>query len=308
MNQLWYLHLVIAKGSFKAAAREAGVSQPAISQAMRALQERWETPLFEKVGRCSQPTPFALLLAEHAGHLHARLEGLTRLKSADSQWSLDRDAATLRVGLAPAAALLYGTTIENAWHQHAPDGLIQIVSGGAPELLSALHARELDLVIAPRPRRHKAGGVKSHLLHTSTPAVYARTGHPLGSSTSLGEIESAGWAVAGRAGTPGNVIEEALRVHRRPKPRILAQCADYTTLLTLVANSDLLCVVPHPALIEGRQDLGVHALRVREGLPLYDVCLFWIADKGAANREAVDLIVLALKSVVEAPKRPGMIG
>jgi hypothetical protein len=33
-----------------------------------------------------------------------------------------------------------------------------------------------------------------------------------------------------------------------PAPRVLMQCADYPTLLNLVAQTDLLCVVPHAVL------------------------------------------------------------
>jgi hypothetical protein len=66
------------------------------------------------------------------------------------------------------------------------------------------------------------------------------------------------------------------------------------TLLDLVARSDMLCVVPHPVLIPAHQLQSVCALKVREGLPRYEVCLFWRVNGQACNRTAIAAIVAAL--------------
>ena len=50
LKQLTYLRLVVEHGGFAAAARAAGVSQPAITLAMQALEREWGVPLFEKAG------------------------------------------------------------------------------------------------------------------------------------------------------------------------------------------------------------------------------------------------------------------
>lgn len=298
-RQLWYLQLIIAKGSFAGAAREAGVSQPAITQAMQAMEKAWGTPLFRKVGREKRPTDAAIAMAQQASELQSRLEKLASPASADSLPL----GTTLRVGMAPAAALLYGAAIERIWHTLEPEGLLQIVSGSAPELLGSLQQGTLDLVAAPRPRRHHQEGLAERPLHLSQPVVYARTGHPLLAATSLQDIRHASWAVSGRGGTAGNVIEEACRVRRLPPPRILVQCSDYMTVLDLVAQSDMLCVVPHPVLIGQRQQESVRALKIREGLPQYDVCLFWKVPAAVVNAEAIAAVVAALSPV--APVGPG---
>ena len=104
------------------------------------------------------------------------------------------------------------------------------------------------------------------------------------------DISRAGWAVAGHAGTAGNVIEEAHRVRKLPPPRILVQCADYMAATNLVAHTDLLCMIPHPALLQICQGMGIAPLRIREGLPRYEVCLFWRPaqpEDGAASVKAV---------------------
>ncbi len=297
LQWLHYLQLVIAKGSFSEAAREAGVSQPAITVAMQKLEKYWGITLFQKAGRQKVPTPAALVAAQRAGEMQGRLENLPRDPTAAFAWTMEREGTTLRAGMAHAAALLYGPTIERAWRAWEFEGLLRIVAGSAAEQLAALQSHELDLVIAPRPRRYPASGIKRHSLHLSIPAVYARKGHPLRDATSLQDIAHAGWAVAGRAGTAGNVIEEAHRVRGLPAPRILVQCSDYPTLLNFVAHSDLLCVVPHPVLVPAQEVSALTTLRIQEGLPRYEVCLFWHPVKYRRNGKAVAAVVKALKEL-----------
>ena len=298
LKQLTYLRLVVEHGGFAAAARAAGVSQPAITLAMQALEREWGVPLFEKAGRQKLPTRVAVQAAQRAADLQSTLDGLARGPSQATGWTPAPGVKRLRTGMAHAAALLYGPTIEQAWHAHQGDGLLQIMWGSGPELLAALQAHELDLVIAPRPRRYRPSGIRRHTLHTSTPTVHARVGHPLAAATSLDAIRDAGWVVAGRAGTAGNVVEEAHRVRGLPDPRILVQCGDYPTMLNLVARSDLLCVVPHPALLPAQDPPTVQALHIREGLPQYDVCLFWRARRrGQDGDAAVSAVVAALKAL-----------
>jgi DNA-binding transcriptional LysR family regulator len=240
------------------------------------------------------PTRAALTAVQRATDLQARLRALGRLPHDAATWAPDADTAILRVGMAPAAALLYGPRVERRWRELQPDGLLRITSGSSYELLAALHAHELDLAIAPQPRGFQSRGTRRMHLHTSTPCVYGCRGHPRAAATSLAAIGDAGWAVAGRAGTAGNVIEEALRVRKLPAPRILAQCADYMTLQNLVAQSELLCVIPHPALLQETAEGRIVAFELREGLPQYEVCLFWLEDNASAS-EGIAAIVHELR-------------
>lgn len=300
-KHLGYLQLVISKGSFAAAALEAGVSQPAVTQAMQAMEKEWGLVLFEKSGRHKRPTAAALALAQQSLDMQAKLKKLAASQAGDA---LSHAAlASLRVGMAPAAALLYGSSMERAWRHQEPEGLLQIVSGSAPELLAALQRKELDLVIAPRPRHYQAETLQQHLLHVSQPRIHARVGHPLRGARTLEDIGQAGWAVSGTGGTAGNVIEEAHQVRRMPPPRILVQCADYPTLLSLVSQSELLCVVPHPALVTDAQRDVLKIIRIREGLPQYEVCLFWGKARPGMRPEVLEAIVQALLQIKVSPTR-----
>lgn len=299
LRQLEFLRLVVDMGSFAAAARAAGVSQPAITQALQALERELGQPLFERLGRRKLPTPAALAVASRAGEVKDSIAAMQMPPSGDLS-HCDLPAQRLRVGMSPASALLYAAAIEGVWRAMEPQGLLQVTSRVAPEMLSGLAANALDLVIAPRPRRYEVAGIRRARLYTSTPRVCCRKGHALEGATRLRDIEGAGWVVTGASGTPGNVIEEAHRVRGLAPPRVLVTCTDYPTMLGLVAQTDLLCVVPHPALLTGELLTRLRALPIAEGLPRYEVCAFWKTAGGRLPAAQLQALLVALRG--EAPQ------
>lgn len=295
LRHLHYLQLIIQTGSFAAAASEAGVSQPALSQAMQAMELACGVALFGKSGRRKLPTQAALALADGAQGLQRTLGSLCEQASAQRPRARRRQGAPeLKVGTSPAASLLLVPVIQRAWAQQPSAGLSYFESGSSHGLLNKLQAGELDLVIGPRPRHFVIEGLRRHRLYTSTPTIQARAHHPLAGATSLREIRDAAWVVAGEAGTPGNVIEEAHRVRRLASPRVMAHCGDYATLLKIVASSDLLCVIPHPALLDGQAPGALQPIVIREGLPQYEVCLFWRSAQAPEQLQALAPVLAAL--------------
>ncbi len=267
------LRLVVETGSFSAAARQAGISQPAVSQAMATLAQQVGEPLFERSGRQVRPTAQALSLARAAVSLDkARDQVVLVARQAND---LPSRRQVLRAGLAPAAGLIYGPVMVEAAHAARPQLLLSITTGPAPGMLAQLLREELDLVIAPRPRGLLDPRLQHQVMFTSHPTIYARAGNPLARVTTLRAIARAEWAVAGSAGTPGNAVEEAFRVRRWRPPRIAVQCSDYAMLLRIIGSSDLLGVISHPSLVPDPHRLGLVPVLVTEGLPHYEVCLFW---------------------------------
>ena len=291
-RHLEFLRLVIDCGSFSRAAESAGVSQPAITLAMQALEQKLGFTLFRKQGRRKQPTERAIAFAMASHEVSNAMERLSRVRAAAPRGMPGQ--ATLRIGAAPAAGLIYGPLIYKTLREHAPRQTLQIVTGSAPELLEKLRLHQLDIAIAPIPRKFPLGQLKRHVMYVGDPVIYARIGHPLAKASTLSQIARAEWVVAGVAGTPGNLIEEAFRVRRWTPPRIAVQCANYTMLLRLVADTDLLGVVSNDALVRDYGHLGIQPMAIREGLPRYDVCLVWSeqakASGGEGHARVIDML------------------
>lgn len=292
LRHLDYLRSAVALGGITPAARAHGVSQAAVSLAMQSLERELGCSLFIRQGQRKIPSERARAIARVSEDVAQAVQRLPQAASRGSDGG--RERLTLKAGLAPAAGLLYGAQIHQSLQQLAPTHMLSMITGAAPVMLEQLQRSELDIVIAPLPRRFPMRELERHVMYIGDPVIYARLGHPLQSARSLAEVAQADWVVAGAAGTPGNVIEEAFRVRRLPPPRIAVQCPDYRMLMRLIGGSDLLGVISNASLVSGDEAQTVRPLSIRDGLPRYDVCLFWSSSVAAQGRPATRAVVRAL--------------
>jgi len=268
LRHLEYLRSIIEHGSFAGAALACGVSQPAISQGMKSLQAHFAAPLLVRQGRRFIPTDLARTVAAEAASVGERIDALPRVGTGPAE------RHQMRVGLTSSAAMVCGPVLYQGWC--VPHGRRSLALSTADEgsLLTGLRQGRLDAVIAPRPRKFDHPDVSAQRLYELQPLVYARRRHPLAQARSLAQLQGAAWACVGPSVSgPVDVLTEAHRVRRMPAPRMAVRCPDFSSLLNLLAQSDLLAVVPHPALLGGAAPL-VAALRLAEALPLYDMWLF----------------------------------
>src|SRR2546423_7851700 len=94
-KQLTAFCAVVERRSFSQAADRLGVTQPAVSLQIRALEERLGQRLLHPSGRRVEPTPARMLLYRHAPKLLALEEHLLDEDSAAAARAL---TARLRIG------------------------------------------------------------------------------------------------------------------------------------------------------------------------------------------------------------------
>lgn len=164
LRHLIYLRLVIEQGSFAAAAEMAGVSQPAVSHAMKQLQQQFTAPLLVRSGRRYVPTDLALQLASEVASLEQRMDAL----ATASPPRADRDV--LRIGLTPSAALVCGPILYDGWCSGHPRRRLELTSADEGGLLAGLQRRAFDLVVAPKPRGFVPRGVACRRLYQLSPS------------------------------------------------------------------------------------------------------------------------------------------
>lgn len=285
LRYLQYLKLVVEHGSFDAAAQVAGVSQPAISQGVRKLQAHFNTPLFQREGRRCLPTDGALQLVAEYTAMAQRVDQLAVGAPARP------DAKVLRVGLTPSAAVVCGPVLHAVWCGANPQRTLALSSADEGRLLADLKGGAHDLVISPRPRGQAAKGLVGQALYQLHPLIYGRKDHPLVDSQTLSALQEAHWAVVQPSVSgPVDVLTEAFSVRRMPRPRVAVSCPDYASMLNLVACTDLLAVVPHPALLTGALHQPLVPLHLRETLPLYEMWVFHMARSRRAKAVAQALV------------------
>ncbi|WP_407560615.1 LysR family transcriptional regulator [Streptomyces sp. 184] len=128
-RHLRVLRAVAATGSFSAAARELGLTQPAVSQQMKALEQTAATPLLVRAGRELRLTEAGEALVRHAGGI------LAGLAAAEDEVAA---LAGLRAGRVRLVSF--------------PSGSSTIVPGALAAMRAAHPGTRISLVDAEPPR------------------------------------------------------------------------------------------------------------------------------------------------------------
>src|SRR5947207_15697597 len=81
-------------GSFTRAGVRLGLSQPAISQHIRALEREVGAPLLVRLGKSAKPTPQGEMLLHYARHVLGKIEEVERLLAE----AADGRTGVLRIG------------------------------------------------------------------------------------------------------------------------------------------------------------------------------------------------------------------
>lgn len=137
-------HEVVETGSYSAAARRLGYSQPAVSQQMRALERAVGTPLLVRAGRELRLTEAGEILARYTSGVlrdlataQHRITAITRL-----------EAGGIRICAFPSAsATIVPAAAAQVAREH-PALRIQLDESEPPDSLEALRRGECDIALA----------------------------------------------------------------------------------------------------------------------------------------------------------------
>ena len=143
LRQLRYFLAVAEHGSFTRAAAATGRTQQALSKGIQALEQQLGARLFERGTREVRPTEVGRLLMDHArtaDHAVRRFEGRLHELQTGAE-------GEVRIGTGPTAAGSLVAPAVLALRRHWPRLGVKVTGGILPELMPALLARELDVVV-----------------------------------------------------------------------------------------------------------------------------------------------------------------
>jgi len=145
-RHLRVLRAVARTGSFSAAARELGCTQPAVSQQMKALETSTGTPLLVRGPREMRLTEAGEVLVRHAAGI---LAGLTAAEEEVAAIAGLR-AGRVRLASFPTAssALVPGAVAD--LRAHHPDVRVSLVEAEPPRSVDLLRAGDCDIALAFR--------------------------------------------------------------------------------------------------------------------------------------------------------------
>ncbi|MFI5754238.1 LysR family transcriptional regulator [Streptomyces sp. NPDC051569] len=257
-RHLRVLRAVAATGSFSAAARELGCTQPAVSQQMKALEASAGTPLIVRTGREMRLTQAGEVLVRHAAGI---LAGLTAAEEEIAAIAGLRAGRVRLVSFPSGSSTLVPTALAALRAAH-PGTRVSLVEAEPPHSAAMLRDGDCDVALAFR-----YGGSASEWddlvvrpLLVDRLVGLVPEGHRLADAgkAAIGDLADEPW-IAGCPRCRGQLVEVC--EESGFTPRIDFATDDYPAVMGLVAAGLGVAVLPELAL-ESVRPKGVRTLMV----------------------------------------------
>src|SRR5581483_12041331 len=153
-------------------ARELHLTQPAVSQQLKLLEDEVGLPLFEKIGRKVQLAPAGTELLRYA------TQTIELMREASEALAAMRGLkrGVLKLG-AVSTAKYFAPSLLSAFTPAYPEVTIKFAVGNREEVIKHLAGNEIDLAIMGRPPRELDTIAEPFAKHPLI--IIAGPGHPL---------------------------------------------------------------------------------------------------------------------------------
>ena len=275
LNLLLAFEALLEEQNVSRAATRIGLSQPAMSNALARLRELFEDPLFRRTARGMKPTARALELAGPVRN------GLAQLRGALAERPrFDPRASTRSFRLAMtdyAEMVLLGPLLQSVARAGSS---AQIVVRRVDRIFqppeAELRAGTFDAAIGFYPDANSLDPrIRSLDLFAEQNVCIARKGHPL----LRGRFSLRDFAAAGHVGvfyrdeTVG-LVDNILAGYGLRR-RLVATTPHFLAAACVVAQSDLIAVVPAGLAARFHRQFGLETRRSPVRLPTFHMRLLW---------------------------------
>ncbi|QIM47745.1 LysR family transcriptional regulator [Pusillimonas sp. DMV24BSW_D] len=221
-----------------AAARELGVSQPAVSMALRDLEQSIGVPLYEQVAGTFRFTRSGDILLNHLKRALVQL----RLARVEMNRVKGQFEGSIAVGALPfGGASILPPAISRLLASY-PQLKISTHEGSFDTLVAGLWCGDLDLVVGALQPLEQHAGLVSERLFDDPIVVVARADHPLAQqrNVTLEDVVKAGWVLPA-GGTPTReALFSALQQKGVNCPKVSVESSDASTIRGLLLESNLI--------------------------------------------------------------------
>jgi len=206
-RQLAAFCAVVERRSFSQAAERLGVTQPAVSLQVRALEKRLGTQLLDRSGRRVEPTEAGWRLYRGAQRMLTLEDQLVAEVAASAEGALAGDLV-LGASTGPAAVAIPVALAE--FQRQNPDVRVYLTVSDTHSVVERVAARELELGIVGAARRHR--GVRFEPFFSDQVILACPPGHVFaGRTVSLDELRDETLILMQDGAGVRQVVEDALR-------------------------------------------------------------------------------------------------
>jgi DNA-binding transcriptional LysR family regulator len=239
LRDLTYLHAIVDAGSITDAADRLGRTPPALTKAIRRLEDELGSRLFERRGRGIEPTEAARYLVSQTRGMSHRL-GQLRIDVAEMA---SGRRGHVRIGVSATVAAIYLPQLLRRLSVDLPELRLTIVNGMNDVLRRDLGRGEIDLILGVYEAAQDDGLEGFHIARDEV-RVVAAVGHPLrGRSLRPADLLDVRWVLPSRAVKMRQWLDAAFIARNLPAPQPHVETSSIAILETLIADSDFVTFV-----------------------------------------------------------------
>ena len=206
-RQLAAFCAVVERRSFSQAAERLGVTQPAVSLQVRALEKRLGTRLLDRSGRRVEPTEAGWRLYRGSQKLLSLEEQLVSQVAATGDGEL---AGQLVIGASTGPAAIVVPLLLCEFQRENPSVHVALTVSDTQSIVDGVAARELELGIVGAARRQR--GVRFDPFFSDQVVLACPSGHRFaGRTVSLDELREETLILMQEGAGVRQIIEDALR-------------------------------------------------------------------------------------------------
>jgi DNA-binding transcriptional LysR family regulator len=206
-RQLAAFCAVVERRSFSQAADRLGVTQPAVSLQVRALEQRLGTQLLDRSGRRVEPTEAGWRLYRGAQRMLTLEDQLLTEVAASSEGEL---AGDLVLGASTGPAAVVVPVVLGEFQRENPAIRVFLTVSDTHSVVERVAARELELGIVGASRRHR--GVRFEPFFSDEVILACPPGHRFaGRTVALEELREGPLILMQEGAGVRQIVEDALR-------------------------------------------------------------------------------------------------
>ncbi len=263
-------------GSLTLAAERLGLTQPAVSHALKRLRDEFGDPLFVRTGKSMEPTQTAI-------GLRAAFEQAVRLVGGTMRQARSFEPATstreFRIAMTDTGEFVILPRLLAALQAAAPGVGVRSVRVAPDDLAAALRTGQVDVAIGYQPALARSGCTGRRLTVDRIVCLF-RAGHPLAARPWTVEAFSRLTFLDVAPDATGYRMARQAVADRGVPYRVAAQLNHFTVLPEIIRRTDHAALFPVSVLVEVNRHGEFDHRELPFDVPPFEVN-FWLHDSFA---------------------------
>ncbi|MES2398565.1 MAG: LysR family transcriptional regulator [Pseudomonadota bacterium] len=296
MNLLLTFDAIYRHQNLSAAAIELGLTQPAVSAALKRLRERFDNPLFVRTSHGMRPTPYADSMSVKI----TRALDIVREVDQPDDFSPQTTTVNFRVYINDIGMLLMMPQVMTYLSKHAPGARLSIFDLRPDEVIPALDSGAIDLAVGYF--LGMPNWAHQQVVRNTSYVCAVRGDHPaIKNSLSLEQFVNAKHGMYWTSGSPHSAVEEALAKLDLTRD-VMLRLPRFSALPFFISQSDLIMTIPEDLGVGFSRMVNIKLFKPPLKLPNFEIRQYWHerhhadpANKWLRNiikRETADMLLL----------------